>query len=115
MEAQWQPITSVITDLFFALRRRGAATNSPPCDMLRSMRNDVTPDATGEPCGLAQACAACQGMFVCGIAQGQEQCWCMKLPAVLPVSSHQTCLCEICLTREIARAQRAQEQFNHGS
>ena len=30
----------------------------------------------------------------------------MKLPAVIPVSPDQSCLCETCLKSEIARAQQ---------
>lgn len=69
------------------------------------MTKNVSSDETGQPCGAAQACPACQGKFVCGIAQGQNHCWCMMLPAVISVSPDQSCLCEACLKSEIARAQ----------
>ncbi len=54
-----------------------------------------------------QPCSSCQRQFHCEIAQGKDHCWCMKLPAVLPVQAHASCLCEECLKRAIAERQEA--------
>jgi hypothetical protein len=54
-----------------------------------------------------QACPQCNTSFVCDLAQGKEHCWCMKLPAVMPVCSGAKCLCENCL-RSAIDAQKQQ-------
>jgi hypothetical protein len=39
------------------------------------------------------------------MAQGKEHCWCMSLPAVMPVCANAKCLCPNCLQREIEAIQ----------
>ncbi|MEI8016941.1 MAG: cysteine-rich CWC family protein [Schlesneria sp.] len=47
-------------------------------------------------------CPSCMGPFICDLANGCASCWCMSLPAVLPVNQDATCLCRECLEKAIA-------------
>jgi hypothetical protein len=52
-----------------------------------------------------KTCPRCQTKFECGIAQGQETCWCFDCPRVLPVVENAACLCPECLRQEIIAKQ----------
>ena len=67
------------------------------------MNNDVCRDCDFTVAG--QICPSCQGSFECDLAQGKDHCWCMELPAVLPVCAEAKCLCEYCLRRAIDKVQ----------
>ncbi|WP_193331237.1 DUF5522 domain-containing protein [Pseudoalteromonas ulvae] len=43
-------------------------------------------------------CALCQAPLSCS---ADQQCWCMTLPNILPLDSHNTCLCQSCLLTKI--------------
>ncbi len=47
-------------------------------------------------------CPLCGARFRCGMASGQEVCWCMELPVAcgLPETEGR-CLCPDCLRRQI--------------
>ena len=47
-------------------------------------------------------CPNCERHFTCDVANGCTNCWCMSLPAVLPVSAEAKCLCEECMEKAIA-------------
>ena len=48
------------------------------------------------------ACPSCGGAVECGMANGDETCWCCDLPHVLPVSgSDAKCFCKACLEKLI--------------
>ncbi|HSR81570.1 MAG TPA: cysteine-rich CWC family protein [Hyphomicrobiaceae bacterium] len=48
------------------------------------------------------ACPSCGGAVECGMANGDETCWCFELPHALPVSgSDAQCFCKACLERLI--------------
>jgi hypothetical protein len=42
-------------------------------------------------------CHKCQAVFSCCT----ENCWCSKLPQIMPLSVHEDCLCYSCLKIEI--------------
>lgn len=48
-----------------------------------------------------KTCPRCQATFDCGIANGQDTCWCFDCPRVLPVVENAACLCPECLRKEI--------------
>ncbi len=50
---------------------------------------------------VVKTCPKCETTFECGIASGQETCWCFACPRVLPVVENAGCLCPECLQREI--------------
>lgn len=62
-------------------------------------------DAT--PSDRTQPCSNCRQQFRCEIALGKDHCWCMNLPAILPIRAEAGCLCEQCLQRAIAERQQA--------
>jgi ribosomal protein L34E len=66
------------------------------------MKNDQQPRA-----GM-RLCPQCGGRFVCGIAAGDDRCWCFDLPAVMPVRPDTACLCPNCL-REAIEAKRKEQ------
>ena len=47
-------------------------------------------------------CPSCMRHFNCDIAKGCTGCWCMSLPAALPVNVDAKCLCRECLEKAIA-------------
>jgi hypothetical protein len=51
-----------------------------------------------------KTCPKCQAKFECGLAKGQETCWCFDCPRIMPVVENAACLCPECLRKEIARA-----------
>lgn len=61
------------------------------------MKNEKSTPATRPP--GEKTCPRCRGGFVCGMAAGEQMCWCAELPPVLPVPlDMQTgCLCPDCL------------------
>ena len=59
------------------------------------------------------ACPSCGGAVECGMANGDETCWCCELPHVLPVSgSDEQCYCKACLQGLIE--QRRVSSFGSG-
>ena len=46
-----------------------------------------------------KVCPRCQEMFSCF----DENCWCSKLPHVMPLSENEGCLCPDCLKIEIEK------------
>ncbi len=50
-------------------------------------------------------CHICERHFTCDITNGCASCWCMTLPAVLPVSEDTKCLCQECLEKIIGRSE----------
>jgi hypothetical protein len=45
-----------------------------------------------------QICANCGAAFVCGMAAGNERCWCADLPPLMPVPDTPAgCYCPDCL------------------
>jgi hypothetical protein len=57
----------------------------------------------------ARRCPECGAAFTCGLAAGDERCWCFDLPAVMPVRADTTCLCPACLAKAI---QQQQQEIN---
>jgi uncharacterized protein len=51
---------------------------------------------------ILKTCPKCQAKVECGIANGQESCWCFNLPRVLPLVENAACLCPECLQKQIA-------------
>ena len=47
-------------------------------------------------------CSSCGGEFICE-AKNSDNCWCIKLPAVMPMDSQQNCECPNCLSKSIAK------------
>ncbi len=48
----------------------------------------------------AQTCPRCGGPVTCGLAGGEETCWCMAMPAVMTVpdaGGTASCYCADCL------------------
>ncbi len=67
------------------------------------------PESHGDstPSDRTQPCSNCHQQFHCEIAQGKDHCWCMNLPAILPVRAQAGCLCVECLQHAIAELQQA--------
>lgn len=61
--------------------------------------NDASDDGERQNQAAGQPCPGCGNIFVCDRAQGCDDCWCLKLPAILPVRSDAKCMCENCLRR----------------
>ncbi|MBK8337327.1 MAG: hypothetical protein IPL03_12365 [Sterolibacteriaceae bacterium] len=54
----------------------------------------------------AQCCAQCGAHFVCGMQAGLAECWCARLPPIVPpLGLAAGCLCPDCLAEAIRRAQ----------
>ena len=70
----------------------------PDCIIARMTPNDCQLTAATSFNGQ---CPRCATHFVCEITAGKSHCWCMDLPAVLPVSPESCCLCRDCLLDEI--------------
>ncbi|MEK6257247.1 MAG: cysteine-rich CWC family protein [Planctomycetota bacterium] len=68
----------------------------------------MTPnDSQSAPsCQTTSECPRCQSRFVCGVARGESHCWCMELPAVMPVRCEAQCFCPACLAEAIEVAHR---------
>lgn len=50
--------------------------------------------------GVADACPACGGPVACGVANGEQACWCFALPHMLPMPTggvEARCYCSACL------------------
>lgn len=61
--------------------------------MIKNSDVGTTPPTTNLSC-----CPRCGTRFVCGMASGQETCWCASLPAItLPDPARPECLCPDCL------------------
>jgi hypothetical protein len=59
------------------------------------------------------ACPGCGGAVECGMANGDETCWCSELPHVLPLSGGDAqCFCKACLEKLIE--QRKVSSFGPG-
>lgn len=56
----------------------------------------MEPNQTG-----LKTCPKCAAQFECGIANGQENCWCFDCPRILPVVENAECLCPQCLRQEL--------------
>jgi hypothetical protein len=49
-------------------------------------------------------CSRCHAVFTCGLAQGDERCWCERLPHVPLIADERTdCFCPQCLSEAIAK------------
>ena len=49
-------------------------------------------------------CSRCHAVFTCGPAQGDEKCWCERLPHVPVIADQQAdCFCSQCLSEAIAK------------
>lgn len=61
----------------------------------------------GEARGPAkgETCARCGATFTCGMAAGQERCWCQDLPPAPPLPEA-SCLCPECLKKEISKRKK---------
>jgi hypothetical protein len=57
----------------------------------------------------ARRCPECGAAFTCGLAAGDERCWCFDLPAIMPVRADTTCLCPACLAKAL---QQQQQEIN---
>jgi hypothetical protein len=56
-----------------------------------------------------RTCPRCGAHFTCGIAAGEERCWCFDLPNVIlltSIGSDEGCLCPDCLQAVIKTAQQ---------
>lgn len=67
------------------------------------------------PEGMTNRCPECGSAFVCGMEAGAAECWCAKLPPLLPVpalgakavdasGAKVCCLCPVCLERKLEPA-----------
>lgn len=65
--------------------------------------------------GMTNRCPECGSAFVCGMAAGDAECWCARLPPLLPVpalaaapldisGAKVCCLCPVCLQRKFDQA-----------
>jgi hypothetical protein len=62
------------------------------------------------------ACPHCGSAVECGMTNGDETCWCLELPHLLPVSSAKaSCYCKSCLEGLIAERQALAGQVKAGS
>lgn len=59
---------------------------------------------------VANECPRCQARFVCEIALGRDHCWCMALPAVVPVGTAARCLCCECLAQLIGESRTSVDE-----
>jgi len=59
--------------------------------------------------GSEDVCPSCHSRFVCDLAQGCANCWCMKLPPVLPLLDGARCLCPNCLIHAISGLTESKE------
>src|SRR5262249_34603206 len=59
-----------------------------------------TPDTCREP-SHNRHCSECGRSFECQLVAGCNHCWCMDLPAVMPIVPQASCLCVECLKRAI--------------
>ncbi len=53
-------------------------------------------------------CARCGVVFVCGVAKGDDVCWCMGLPNIITLDDRgagaaSACMCPSCLKSDINR------------
>gem|GEM_PF-1659018 len=62
-----------------------------------------TNDTWSSPTNKQSECPRCHDHFVCDLAQGLDRCWCMTLPARLPVCADAKCLCPNCLAATIKK------------
>ncbi len=46
-------------------------------------------------------CPRCGAMFVCGVANGGDTCWCAEMPPRYAVQTGQ-CLCPDCLKKSVS-------------
>ncbi len=58
----------------------------------------------------ARVCSQCGATFLCGIAAGNDRCWCFDLPPALAVRADTACLCPACLMQAIRQKQEEQPQ-----
>lgn len=49
-----------------------------------------------------KTCPDCNSVFTCGTEQGNQACWCLALPAIMPPGLWDDCRCQSCLARVIA-------------
>jgi hypothetical protein len=56
----------------------------------------------GKPAERKKICPRCKSVFSCF----DENCWCSKLPPVMPLSENSECLCPACLEKEIEKKVR---------
>ncbi|MBT4867790.1 MAG: cysteine-rich CWC family protein [Planctomycetaceae bacterium] len=62
----------------------------------------MTSDSNTESATNGKCCGRCGESFTCGLAAGEEPCWCADLPHVMPVDGAVgDCLCPHCLRGEI--------------
>jgi hypothetical protein len=48
-----------------------------------------------------EQCSRCGAAFQCGMLAGEDHCWCMDLPHIMPMKDLTRCLCPACLEQEI--------------
>lgn len=46
-------------------------------------------------------CPICGDKFLCGSQAEDKRCWCSDYPSIMPLDSHQGCLCPACLKAKI--------------
>lgn len=73
----------------------------------------IAKDAGRSGC-MTNLCPQCGSAFVCGMEAGEAECWCAKLPLLLPVpalaaapvdaDAKVCCLCPGCLQRKLDEA-----------
>ncbi len=66
-----------------------------------------TQAVASQPSGW-RTCPQCKSTFLCGIANGDDHCWCFNLPHVLSFDGAGTgsatgCLCPNCIQRHIQK------------
>ncbi|MEK7736847.1 MAG: cysteine-rich CWC family protein [Pseudomonadota bacterium] len=50
-------------------------------------------------------CPRCGAAFTCGIAAGEDPCWCLDLPPLAAIQPDSGCYCPACL-RQLLEAQQ---------
>jgi uncharacterized protein (DUF983 family) len=67
---------------------------------------EPTPDTQPISTNFARVCPRCGDTFSCGVANGENDCWCFALPNVISLEGDgagtaRSCLCPACLSREV--------------
>jgi hypothetical protein len=65
------------------------------------MKADKTKTAPDDRRKGARTCPQCGTAFVCGMAAGEQKCWCADLPPLPIDPSLSACLCPTCLKKRV--------------
>jgi len=60
-------------------------------------------------------CSECGTVFHCFNIPGETDCWCAKLPNVIPLTEGAQCLCEECLGEKIQKFKIQDSKITHES